>query len=237
MSDATREAQLIALTAKALRPIAADLGITGTSRMIKADIVSAILRAEATVALLSVGEVHAPTRSDFLMSQSYDRIKSERVERDHAEALDLNRVWDFAAKKLGLIDEPKFAAGDRFRIEVGGQWSEVELIDLDPSGGPGFAWSVRITADKVGVENVPVSFHVLTLTEDFLSNDYVTKIAAPKLLPTAVRRTRRGTLETVVVEDVRDGKVFYRHMDHGRLSSVTYRMREASFTAQFTPVS
>lgn len=299
MPDATREAQLIALTAKALRPIAADLGITGASRLSKADIVAAIIAAEsardlATVATFDdlrarhvakdltmmvnfggtpplqqepkrdnteVREALTPPKtiqkhSHWALSYPLAKGGDGNVMQGHADycaawphatetSTDRDGVTTvsghcprcgYTAPKLSPeFPARKFAAGDRFRIGVGGQWSEVELLGLDPSGGPGYAWSVRITADKVGVENIPASFHVLTLTEDFLSNDYVTKIEAPKPLPTCVRRTRRG-VETVVVEDVRDGRVHYRVIDAkaGR-TSAPYTMREASFAARFTP--
>lgn len=54
------EQELSALTAKALRPIAAELGITGASRMAKSTIISAILTEEAALEIGAAVELATP---------------------------------------------------------------------------------------------------------------------------------------------------------------------------------
>jgi hypothetical protein len=173
MSDATREAQLIALTAKALRPIAAELGITGTSRMVKADIIAAILRTETERAELKACE-HGTALNVYC-----DDCNSEKP----AYAAQVDAVREMRARVLAQ-----------------------QTDELTPE-------------QKVVVAEV--------------TEQHVT--AARATLPTAVRRTRHG-VETVVIEDVRGGRVHFRNVENGRLSA-PYTMRAASFADRYTPVS
>lgn len=246
MSDATREAQLIALTAKALRPIAADLGITGTSRMVKADIVAAILKAEGVAALLAIGEVHRPTRVDFEMSKSYDRV----IDRDaaHAEALEIVSTED--AMRKANDELTRAALRDQLSPKLERDHAAAIVLDQDREI---YRWVTNLSDAQIAA---PTDWSAVAayaeerrphFTEEQWAKlagkaaddnviEYPGKVIdSPKPLPTAVRRTRHG-VETVVIEDVREGRVHFRNVENGRLSA-PYTMREASFAARYTPVS
>jgi hypothetical protein len=234
------------LTAKALRPIAADLGVTGASRMKKAEIITAILQAQPTNC---VDSGSFEQRKEFVTVEDEGprdlRLKytdAELIAADEKRNREANESADevfaeIAAENLTQtpVLAPKFTVGDRFRIEPAeGVWSVVELIDLDPSGGPGYAWTTEIVEDAqpraIGTG--------VTLTEDFLQNDYVTPVAAPPAEEEEyfARMTRRGT-ETVAVQRVACGRVHFRFIDakSGRRSA-PYDMRETTFRAQYVKV-
>jgi hypothetical protein len=298
------------LTAKALRPIAADLGVTGASRMKKAEIITAIVAKETERAELSAIVEGIPAdleasreeervrdlrlkytdaeliaADDASLREQYEgtpaRFNPEVIDEVHALALKVNadvdnmsgchvtegctRVAQHGGECRVVIDgdernreanesadevfaeiaaenltqtpvlAPKFAAGDRFRIEpCEGVWSVVELIDLDPSGGPGYAWTTEIVEDAKHSDLVIGKS--LTLTEDFLQNDYVTKVEPAPAEEYFARMTRRGT-ETVAVQRVACGRVHFRFIDakSGRRSA-PYDMRETTFRAQYVKV-
>jgi hypothetical protein len=359
-----RTAELTAMTAKALRPIAADLGITGSSRMKKDEIVAAIVAAEEANAVPSAfvaedgvtpttvaelwekglaaqddakaseqapriakhshwamsyplakggdGNVmqghadycatwghatekstdldgvitiagHCPRCGDLLpkadvpadlcahgidVTRRCSICRAADVEEAQAEAVIMDQdrsiyrwvtsvpvdvVTDWSAvvayaderrphftaeqwagiagKADGFLREqapaPKFKMGDQFVITGASKTARVELIDLDPSGGPGFAWRARLVA-RVGGECAEG-----TVTEDFLQQPYVSKVEADRYF---ARQTRMGT-ETVVVERERAGRVAYRIINPttGRRSGI-YQVREGSFYGRYTPV-
>lgn len=232
MLDITaREAELMKLTAKALRPIAADLGVTGASRMKKADIVAAIVKREADQAPLTD---EGPRDLRLKYTDAELIAADEKRNREANESAD-EVFAEIAAENLAQtpVLAPKFTVGDRFRIEPAeGVWSVVELIDLDPSGGPGYAWTTKIVEDAqpraIGTG--------VTLTEDFLQNDYVRPVEAPPAEEYFARMTRRGT-ETVAVQRVACGRVHFRFIDakSGRRSA-PYDMRETTFRAQYVKV-
>ncbi len=69
--------ELEALTAKALRPIAADLGITGASRMTKDTLISAIIAAEDTEAAKDACDV-ADFDEEAVYAQAVKVVPSEQ---------------------------------------------------------------------------------------------------------------------------------------------------------------
>lgn len=81
MTHEARTAELKAMTAKALRPIAKDLGITGASRMTKDALIDEIVAAEANRAELSAIKTFA-----YAVATS----RADEIERDHAAALTVN---------------------------------------------------------------------------------------------------------------------------------------------------
>lgn len=215
----TRE-DLEALTAKALRPIAADLGVTGSSRMKKDEIITAIITAQTADAAKDVLDV-ADFDEEAVYAQSPALDDSEEPVRDLR--------MKYTDEQLIALDKaaeaPKFKAGDQFEIvPCEGVRSVVELIERDPNGGPGFAWKAK-AADAVGTP--------LTLTEDFLSQAYVTKIPEAEY----VTRTMRTGVETAVVEQERNGRTYFRVIDPktGRRSA-PYNMRTIAFRAQYSKV-
>lgn len=247
----TRE-DLNAMTAKALRPIAADLGITGASRMRKDDLISAIIAAEDTAAAKSEGDI-----ADFDEEAVYAQ---RHVAKDLTGMVHYGSAPEQQTPKAdnsevrAALTPPKFKADDLIRITVGERSTVVKLIDLDPSGGPGFAWMTKIAEHEADPR-----FSGVTFTEDFLSQPFCEKIEAPQThaemhhradgscvfdqCPEApaneyyARTTRRG-VETVVHCGERDGRTFFRYIDAktGRRSSITARRTDA-FEREYVKVS
>lgn len=214
MTHEARTAELKAMTAKALRPIAKDLGITGASRMTKDALINEIIGAESQEARVVAYEIRDELLADGFTEQA---------------------VADVPASKL----TPKFKAGARFRIEPAEHtWSEVELIELDPEGGPGFAWRVQLVADAKNLDQIPENFHVITLNEDFLSNDYVTPVVAeqPKAEEIYVRVLPGGRREVVVIEEERAGNVWYRFVQKGLPRSAQYCLKAHRFAERYVRV-
>lgn len=226
----TREA-LETLTAKALRPIAAELGITGASRLKKADIIAAIVAVQGVKAefvaagweLTQVDRDHAEAleivSTEDAMRKANDELTraalrdqlSPKLERDHAAAIVLDQDREIYRWVTNLSDAQIAAPTD---------WSAVAAYAEERR--PHFTeeqWAKL--AGKAADDNVI---------------EYPGKVIdSPKALPTAVRRTRHG-VETVVIEDVRGGRVHFRNVENGRLSA-PYTMRAASFADRYTPVS
>lgn len=177
---------------------------------------------EETVARAALAE--AEDEAATTLREAYEgtlaRFNPEVIDELHALAL-----------KMHQHQEPKFKTGDRFRITpCDGVWSVVELIDLDPSGGPGYAWTSKVVDDST----TKAVGCALTLTEDFLTQAYVTKDPTPEYF---ARPTRRG-VETVIVERQHGGRVDYRIIDPrtGRRSAI-YRLRAAKFEREYVKVS
>src|SRR5688572_2065155 len=122
MMDITaREAELMKLTAKALRPIAADLGVTGASRMAKADIVNAIVGAEAMIDSNKAEDEGTAAR-----------FNPEVIDELHAEALEINTKWVQIAADLGVTGASRMKKADIVAAIVKREADQAPLTDEGP---------------------------------------------------------------------------------------------------------
>lgn len=89
MTHEARTAELKAMTAKALRPIAKDLGITGASRMTKDALIDEIVAAEALADDLA-NEAALAEAAGLNVTEVGVAHLADEIERDHAAALTVN---------------------------------------------------------------------------------------------------------------------------------------------------
>ena len=115
--------KLETLTVKALRSIAAELSITGTSRMRKDEIISTIIATEDMLAL------------------------GVEVERDHAEALELNAHVNAQATKKSVVKKTTKRLPERASVAAPGR---VLLTALKPGD------RIMLAKNAQGVVTLPV---------------------------------------------------------------------------------
>lgn len=236
----TRE-DLNTLTAKALRPIAADLGITGASRMKKDELIRAIEHAESLKATAEVVAEQAENQwATDLVRERTDAIVNPApgtgfVKEDGVTSTTCAEIWaDGMHAKLearGLV--PPKVVDSLFDADT--------IEDVKPVHGPTRAdFLMSLDWDDATVRRIDAAYaealEIHTERETDIKRDReIAEDLGLLTFPRAQRMTRHG-IETVVVEDVRGGKVHYRHVEKGRLSA-PYSMRENNFTERFTPVT
>lgn len=264
--------ELEALTAKALRPIAADLRIVGASRMKKDEIISAIIAAETTdlakdrldVADFDEEAVYAQAdapriekRSHWAMSFPLARGGDGYVMQGHADYCD---AYGHATEKRTDRNGVTTTSSHCPRCGYVEPKLSPEFLKQQAENEAAYAaipeqWAgIAAKAEDDNVREYPLLKAGMTgLDGERLTDDQHRDMhhqaegtcvfdqcpVAPKAVtpPVFSRMTRHG-IERVVIEDVRAGRVHYRHVSRltGRTSSV-YTMREATFSRQYSPVS
>jgi hypothetical protein len=224
--------ELDALTAKALRPIAADLRIVGASRMRKDEIISAIIAAEDTDAAKSEGDI-----ADFNEEAVYAQAENPLSACEHGTA-----PQQFCA---GCAEsKPAYAAQvskvEEIRARVLASRAAVRVVpspqDLPeiPEPAPG-AVSIELTDGFPSVEEIKREAELMAAIDvDEPLRTALTPLPAEEYF---ARKTRRGT-ETVVVEREHGGRVDYRIIDSytGRRSPAKYSLKAHRFSSRYVKV-
>lgn len=221
--------ELDSLTAKALRPIAADLGITGVSRMRKDEIISAIIAAEDTDAAKSEGDI-ADFDEKAIYAQGNPLAACEHgtapqnycagcAEASHVYAAQVSKVEEMRARVLVAQADVKIVPSPQDLPEI-------------PEPGPGVV-SIELSDGLPSVEEIKREAEIMAAID---VDEPLRAALTPPLPSYFARRTRRGT-ETVVVEREHDGRVDYRVLDPrtGRRSA-PYSMRAAKFAQDYVKV-